>query len=88
MVSSKDGFEKLQNTPNLLETLGIQSSPNAEMEFDSILSQSRNEPKRNAQDVVTQGTHIIKTIKGGASTVTKMNNKNMSMVVEPGKLLE
>jgi hypothetical protein len=39
--------------------------------------------------VVAQGTHIIKTIKGGATNAAvKPGNKNMSMIVEPGKLLE
>lgn len=47
MVNTKDGYDKLKNSSNLLETLGIQQSANnnSEMEFDGIMNTSIREPR-------------------------------------------
>ena len=69
MVKSKDGFEKLQSTPNMMENLTTnfttqQSSPNADVDMETLLNQSARRENRSTQDIVL-GSHIKKTIKGG-----------------------
>jgi len=69
MVKSKDGFEKLQSTPNMMENLTTnlttqQSSPSADVDMETLLNQSARRENRSTQDIVL-GSHIKKTIKGG-----------------------
>jgi hypothetical protein len=69
MVKSKDGFDKLQSTPNMMENLTTnfatqQSSPSADVDMETLLNQSARRENRSTQDIVL-GSHIKKTIKGG-----------------------
>jgi len=69
MVKSKDGFDKLQSTPNMMENLTTnfatqQSSPSADVDMETFFNQSARRENRLTQDIVL-GSHIKKTIKGG-----------------------
>jgi hypothetical protein len=65
--------------------MDVIQNPAVDMDFD-VLNQSRRE--KTAEELIAQGSHIKKTIKGG-TTLKRMDSiKNQSMMIEPNKMLD